>query len=421
MKRHNLTECWLYLMIAAAYAVRAWQVFIYNPMQHLWSDPLRHWTQAGETLQTGPMAFFDPVGYQLWLSVIQKITYGDPLLIACYATLLSWITPWIWYRAFRSLKIGRRLSLAGWAILAWLPSWVAIYSYFMTETLFLPLLGGSIWMTARAERKQTAHAFGVAVLIWTLTALVRGIAAPLAGIALLLVWLRQPAKWRKALAGVLIAGALLLPLSYRNYHNVGLWSPFGNAWLNSIYAASGKRAIQMQLSKNGAQWTYGFGSPSIGEKLFKPLSNWSSERKGQVSIAIDLSRGDADWSSAFDKNALRQRGWLYVENILYLLAGPSWPDNDPAQLAARLQIVGRWIWAPLFLLVVLWSLRSWRLCASQPLLCALIGVYFYFQGLTLLTVNEGRYRKPLEGLLLTQVLYLLEFRKQEKRNVRGTE
>lgn len=416
MKRYCLPVGSLYLLILAAYAARAWQVFIYNPMQHLWSDPLRHWTHAGETLQTGPMAFFDPIGYQLWLSILQKITYGDPLLVACYVTALSWATPWIWYRAFRALNIGYRLSLTGWAVLAWLPSWIAIYSYFMTETLFLPLLGWSIWMTARAEHQQTTQAFGMAVLIWTLTALVRGIAAPLAGAALLLIWLRQPAKGRKAAIGLLIAAALLGPISYRNYINVGLWPPFGNAWLNRIYAVSGKQEIQMQLFKNGAHWVYGFASPSIGEQPFKPLSGWRSGRKGQVSVTVDLNRGDADWREAFEINAQPRSGWLHIENVLYLLAGASWPDNDPAQAAARLQIAGRWIWAPLFAIVALWSLRSWRLCVAQPLIGALIGVWFLCQGLTLLTVNEGRYRKPLEGLLLAQVLILLQFGKQEKHS-----
>jgi hypothetical protein len=408
LESHSLSERLLYLLIAAAYGLRAWQVFQYNPMQHLWSDPLRHWTHAGEILQTGPMAFFDPIGYQLWLSIVQRITHGDPLTMGFYVVALSWVTPWVWYRAFRSLSIGRSLRLVGWAVLAWLPSWVAIYSYFMTETLFLPMLGWSIWATARAERKQTAQAFGVAVLVWTLTALVRGIAAPMAAAALLPVWLRQSGKLQKALVGVLIAGFLLGPIGYRNYQNVGLWSPFGNAWLNRIYAVSGKKAIQMKLVKNGAFWIYGYGSPSIDEKLFSSVSDWTSRREGQIDIAIDLTQGETGWAQAYRRHALQRTGWLYWENILYLFFGPSWPDNDPAQSIANLQTASRWMWAPLSLGAVLWSVKDWRGCRARPSIWILMAVWFCFQGLTLLTVNEGRYRKPFEGLLIAQLLLLAD-------------
>ena len=144
----------LYGLLLTGYTIRAWQVFSFNPLQHLWSDPLRHWSHASETLHSGPMAFFDPVGYQLWLSAVQKLTAGDPLLVALYTIALSWSAPWLWYRAFRALAISRSLCLLGWVILTWLPSWLAIYSYFMTETLFLPLLGGC-YLAIVAGKTQT--------------------------------------------------------------------------------------------------------------------------------------------------------------------------------------------------------------------------------------------------------------------------
>ena len=34
-------------------------------------------------------------------------------------------------------------------MLAWLPSWVGIFSYFMTETLFLPLFLLAVWLFLR--------------------------------------------------------------------------------------------------------------------------------------------------------------------------------------------------------------------------------------------------------------------------------
>lgn len=404
----------LYGLLLLGYMARALQVFAFNPLQHLFSDPLRHWTHASETLHTGPMAFFDPVGYQLWLSAIQKLTAGDPLLVAFYTVSLSWLTPWLWYRIFRELAINRILCLLGWVILTWLPSWLAIYSYFMTETLFLPLLGGSIWQTLRAKRKQTKNAFALAVLFWTLTSLVRGIAAPMAAATLFWVWWRQSDKLLKSFIGILIAAFLLGPLAYRNYQQVGLWSPFGNSWLNRIYAVSGHKTIEMELVKEGAFWFYGFGSPSIDAKIFSPLSEWQSQRDGVLKIKVDLSQKSFDWEREYNASALNNKAALYWENMLFLFAGPSWPDNDPAQAFARLQIAGRWLWLPLFLVVFAWSCKDWRACRQQPLIWILIVVWFYFQCLTLLAVNEGRYRKPFEGLLITQVLLLVDYRRSKK-------
>jgi len=408
----------LYGLLLTGYTIRAWQVFSFNPLQHLWSDPLRHWSHASETLHSGPMAFFDPVGYQIWLSAVQKLTAGDPLLVALYTIALSWSAPWLWYRAFRALAISRPLCLLGWVILTWLPSWLAIYSYFMTETLFLPLLGAAIWLSLRVTRKQTAGAFALAVLLWTLTALVRGIAAPMAAAALIWVlWNQQSDRWFKGFIGILIAGCLLGPIAYRNYQQVGLWSPFGNAWLNRIYAVSGHKAIEMELVKEGAHWIYGFQSPSMDKKLLSPLSEWRSQRTGILKIKIDLSRKSIDWEKEYDASRLNNTAGLYWENALILFFDSSWPDNDPAQAIAQLQIIARWLWLPLFLVVIAWSFKDWRECRQQPLIWILIVVWFYFQCLTLVSVNEGRYRKPFEGLLITQILLLADYRRS--KNIHG--
>lgn len=152
----------LYGLLLFGYAARLLQVFSFNPLQHLFSDPLRHWTHASETLHAAPMAYFDPVGYQLWLSVVQKLTAGDPLLVAFYTVALAWLTPWLWYRAFRALAISRPVCLLGWVVLTWLPSWLAIYSYFMTETLFLPLFGGI--GTGKTQANNGCVCFGCFVL-----------------------------------------------------------------------------------------------------------------------------------------------------------------------------------------------------------------------------------------------------------------
>lgn len=413
----NGLEQLLITMIVLAYGVRAWQIWRYNPMQHLWSDPLRHWTQASETLQSGPMAFFDPVGYQLWLSVVQKITLGLPELVAVYAIALSFLTPWLWYRALRETVASKMLGLLGWAALAWSPSWIAIFSYFMTETLFLPLLGLSLWLTCRAERKKSDAALYLAVLAWSLTIMTRGIAAPMAGAALLLVWIKCPNKIKLAIGSLLLITLLFLPLAYRNHHAVGMWSPLGNAWLTRVYAVSGKSQIHLNLQRGGAAWFYGYSSPSMESKPFAPLSKWTSKRTGIVAVPADLNHGGQDWSAAFSINQAPDKAWLYWENIIYLMCEKSWPDDDPTQIIARAQTNQRWLWPPLFVLVLFWSLASWRQCAKRPVTIAVLTVWLIFQAGFLLAVNEGRYRKPAEGLVLVQLLLLIDNRYRVFRDI----
>ena len=65
----------------------------------------------------------------------------------------------------------------------------------------------------------------------------------------------------------------------------------------------------------------------------------------------------------------------------------------------------RWLWAPLAALCLVVTLWRWRV-ERERLLPALLLTWFIVQGLFPLAVNEGRYRKPFEGLLIVQCLLL---------------
>src|ERR1035437_69804 len=119
------------------------------------------------------MALFDPLVYQTWLSIVQRVTMGIPGLVAVYAAALSVATPWFWYRFLSETLDSKTLALAGWAALGLLPTWIGIYSYFMSETLLLPLIGLSLWMTLRAKRRLTLQTFLAMVAIWLITGLTR--------------------------------------------------------------------------------------------------------------------------------------------------------------------------------------------------------------------------------------------------------
>ena len=120
---------------------------------------------------------------RLYIGALGKLTLKYAVLVAYFTSLLSLVGPWLWYRFLRELVRDRDLALAGGVVLAALPSWSAIYSYFMQETLMLPLLGAALWATWRARRKGDVAGFVVAVGAWLAAGLTRGICLPLGAVA----------------------------------------------------------------------------------------------------------------------------------------------------------------------------------------------------------------------------------------------
>jgi hypothetical protein len=406
----NIARLVLYAAVVAGLAFRVREAFVHNPLDHLFSDPLRHWEAARDPFNTSPMVLIDPPLYQMWLSLAQRLTLAEPRLVSAYAAAMSVATPWCWYLFLREQLGQRTLALAGWVAFAWMPSWIGIFSYSMTETLFLPLLGLSLWQTLRAKRLRSVRSFSAMVALFTLTALTRAIALPLGGVAGLIVWIKHPKKVRTALGSLLIIGAMLGPFALRNHAFMNLWSPLGSGYLNGIYAGSGKKNIDIDLTRDGARWQYTFGSPSFYASQLAPLSNWAPKREGTVKVSVDIRKGPVDWESERNRTAVHGADLLRLEweNTVLLMLGVSWPDNNPAYAVAVASMATRWIWAPLFVLVLGLCAAAYRATWKRPLVPALIVTWFVFQGLLLLAVNEGRYRKPLEGLLVVQTLTLIE-------------
>src|SRR5438105_14853367 len=168
----------LWAAIIAGIYVHLRAAFDFNPINALFSDPGRHWKFALSPLLADPLSGMDAPLYQLWLTVVAKLTLGNPLAIATYAGLLSVATSWIWYRAMRELFSSGTLALVGWAIFLWLPSWIGIFSYFMPETLILPTLGLALWFTFRCRRLKNMESFTWCVIFWTIASLARPFALP---------------------------------------------------------------------------------------------------------------------------------------------------------------------------------------------------------------------------------------------------
>lgn len=407
--RENLLRTVLYLLIFGGCLLRVWIVWRYNPLDHLWSDPLRHWGQGVATWNWDPMMLTDPVMYQLYIAALAKLTLKLPLLVWFYTSLLSLLTPWIWYRFFRELQPDKTVALAGCAAVALLPSWVSIYSYFMNETLMLPLLGAALYATWRARRKQTAGSFVLMVLGWSILGLARPVCIPMAAVASVWLWLKHPLKIRTAIYSLVLLLLLLGPLTYRGYQTMHVFSPHGVGYTGAIYAISGKKGIQITYRLNGAVWVYLYQNPSMGIKPLEPLSDWTSQREGMAETDIDLAGGKAAFEKAKSlwQPDLKRYAWIIKENLVFLFFGPSWPDVNRERTLDEINYQMRWLWGPLTLALLAWSIVIWRRSRFDLLLPAMIVAWFIVQAVMPISVNEGRYRKPYEGLLLAQAVLLI--------------
>lgn len=419
-RRETALRVALYLIILWGCGFRLTEAYFHNPMNHLFSDPLRHWDHGKNPLLTSPIALIDPPVFQIWISIVQKITLGDKLLVGAYAGLLSVVTPWLWYRFLREFLRSPMLALVGWAALVWLPPWITIFSYTMTETLFLTLMGASLWQSARAYKKLTVGSFSWMVALWTLAGMTRGIGIPLAGMCGIWVWLRHPKKLKVIGWSLVIVGAMMIPIAARNATFINLASPIGSGWMNQVYAESGKKNMRLSLTRDGTHWNYEFGSPSLYARQLAPLSTWAPSRTGTLKIDVDLRKGARDWKALSERSAARgmDRLRLRWENTILVMLGESWPDNNRAYPIARVAVGMRWIFAPMMVILLILAAVRWRATLARPLIPVLMLTWFIFQGPSLMAVNEGRYRKPLEGLVIIQVLVIADQILERRRSAR---
>jgi hypothetical protein len=306
------------------------------------------------------------------------------------------------------------MALAGWVIFAALPSWSAIYSYFMQETLMLPLLGAALWATWRCRRRGDTASFVVATGAWLLAGLTRGICIPLAAVAMTWLWFSQDRKLEKAAISTALLLAVLVPLAGRSWAIARLISPHGIGKLVQLCHHAGTAGCDFEFTRSQGKerWEYKFTSPAVNHAPFAPFSDWRGRREWRSKFSIDLDAGDRDWKAARDDLPpldLARATWLTGENIAQLLFAPSWPDSnlekDRERPIGRLNYWLRWVWAPLTLACLILTLAQWRR-RSERLLPALLLTFFLVHGVYPLAISEGRYRKPFEGLLVAQCLLL---------------
>jgi hypothetical protein len=385
-------------LFTAVLVLRLLFPFFVSPLDHLYSDPLRHWENGRDFLHPSVMGSGDPYLYQLWLFCLQRIagTSSAAILAGCGALCAA--MPYGWYRALREL-VPRSPALISAVVIGLWPAFLGPYAYFMTESLLLTLTGFGFWLTLRALRKRSLKAFALAFALWLAASFTRIVLLPIGVVCLLLAWLAQPHKWRSLALATLLTLAVAIPAGLHARSALGYFSPLGNLYLNEIYHASGAKDIQIDYGPHG---TYVFGSPSYYNPTFYPFSDWTTSRQGIFAITVDTQHGRADWRRWLPVARAQGAGVRlrdFAENVYYLLFGQAWPDNDRATMVGWLEVWLRWLFLPIILLTIfavargVYRGREWLLPG-----CALMG-------LLLLAVQregimEGRYRKPIEPIFL---------------------
>ena len=384
--------------------------FFNSPLSHLYSDPLRHWANGARFLQPDLIGAGDPYLYQLWIYLLRTLSGGNEPTILLASGALCAAMPYGWYLALREL-LPRAAALRGAIVIAMVPSFLSIYAYFMNETLLLTLTGLAFWATLRAWRKTTIQSFALATGLWVCASFTRAVVLPMAALCLAMLCWNQRQRLHQGLIAVAAFCLLAAPAGMRAMSRLGFFAPLGNAYLSEIYSYSGKRNISLD---GGALGSWGFGSPSFYNPTFFPFSAWTTDRQATASVRIDVSRGRAGWVEERERMQ-RERNFpwwrQYQENVLYLLFGQSWPDNDPNAISSLLAVWTRWLWPPLMLVVAFGAARrqfkgrEWLLpaCALGMLLALAVQ-----RG----AIIEGRYRKPVDPVLLAAAIVMYDRKRQ---------
>jgi hypothetical protein len=405
-------EARLAQLFAFLLLVRLLYPFFNSPLDHLFSDPLRHWETGLEFLHPNVMGSGDPFLYQLWLFLLRNAAGTSTATVLLGCGLLCAAMPYGWYRAMREV-MPRQWALGTAICLAIAPNFISVYGYFMNETLLLTLTGFAFWMTLRAARKRTLFAFAAASAVWLAAGYTRIVVLPMAAVCLTWLWLLQTQKLRAALIAALLMVTVTVPAGLHGRAALHYFAPLGNLYLNEIYYVSGNKEIQIDY---GEQGRFVFGSPSYYNATFYPFSGWLGSRHGSVAVVVDTRKGRDDWRRELERvkaqghPVLRDR-W---ENLVYFLFAQAWPDNDRNTVVGSLSLWSRWLWLPMIVAV---SVAAWRrqFIGRQWILpvCALLSV-----ALLLLQSEgpmEGRFRKPLEPLFVVALALSLHTQLSKKR------
>jgi hypothetical protein len=423
ISKRDTQQLLLTVLIIVASCVRVLVCLQHNPIDGLWSDPLRHWLNGATFPRGGYCGASDPIGYQVYIFSLRRVARDNRILIALACALLSVVMPWTYYGAARSLGVRKTPALWVWVVIAWTPSLFTIYHYIMMETLLLVLDGAAVWSTGRYLRKGDTWSFINSVFWWTLACLTKPTVIPLAGVFVLWSFWKKRPSLRAVFIATLVAVVMLIPQAVRSNFELGFVAPFGNPWLTKIQHRSGAKMIYLYFRGRGHPdviQNYNFGSPTCFMQPLAPFSPWRIRRayvESSITVTASAKNGALDWKNAYAGLNTTTQEWLaqWEENIVVFLFGPSWPESASGQWDSQLTFYTRWMWAPLIAIMLGWNiyrfLKGWF-----DLLPIAVTVFTLFLLLQNVATAEGRYRKPLEPLLLMNAVWLITRTREDQPN-----
>lgn len=391
-----------------------------NPLDFtLTSDVLRHITNARDAIKQDIVYIMDSVGYQVWLGGALTIIGDSRFLMNVYTCALSLVTPWLYYLWMRE-SLGKRAALVGYAIMTWLPAWICYSTYFMQETLLLPLVALGLWLVWKSAKEPRLPFMVVAGVICGAAIATKATVIPLmlvAFIGMTVIVAKGATNSNKLLLCVVPLLALIA---------VSLWSPLKvyrqlHCFLLVPHQTFGKPYFESGARKAVITYRYNFfystpeggessdeqtaqlvsESPAIYDMPFHPFSNWIPSRQGQAEINVDLRNGTAQISPDFNPSiAERLRYTLY--NIIYFFWGDTWPVDDAFPQGFMNSLAGwsRWIWFPMTVFLLI----AGAYCRGVGPVTALSLVFLCFCLFQQYTLMEGRYRLPWEGVAIAAML-----------------
>ncbi len=394
-------------------ALRLLYPFYNSPVIQMVGMSGRQWKQAGGFLTPEPMAGVDSYLYQAWLWALRSLSNDHAFTIQLVCGLLCAVLPLCWYACARQL-LPQKWALIAAILIGLHPSFLTIYGYFASETLLLPLIGLACYASLHCLRTPAPRTLWLAVLLWTLAALTRVIALPAGLLCIGLIWWKMGFRLRPMLLP-LLTSLILLGISAEHHHKaVNVYTPFGIPQLNALLARSDASRINIYFDGRH----YWFRSPAASTKPLSPLSDWHmSPRTPPISVHIVTRQGREAWAQAMEKYPFDATHYArhLSQTVMMLLFSPSWPEvwpdnwrneNQIAPWEEALNKYARWLWAPLIIGVFICAARV-PLAEHQHAFILLTLSLLIIMALQYTALFEGRYRKPVEPLLIISAITLL--------------
>ncbi len=387
--------------------------FFSHPLDHLGSDPLRHYLNATTSFNSTIFSWLDPPFPQLWLREILLLFTKTRLSVSIYFGLLCAALPWCWYLWGRQIFSSEKKALIYLAALVFLPSWIGIYGFFMDETLLLPALGLTLWLSWKAREHNTAKYLLLAVFAWAITLSIK--LSALLELVIIVPWLfshflkHNGYKLRSYI--VLLASMLMLSLTYFAYV-FWVYQGLGSTWLyppgtgvlTRAFYLSGAQSVSAAFVKKGRPFvnTGDFYSNAMVTESLNPFSDWTTWRKGSYHLIINCDK-KVVLTEDMPHLSWQKRMLLIGESALYFFFSRSWPDDRVGDIIHIAQIETRWLWSLLTIFIVGLAWQKKRFTDMVVLLC--LGSALLYVICDSSTI-EGRYRKPWEGIALAAFIYL---------------